>query len=111
MSIVVWGVQWGPLKPQLGNMGPLVTDGVCGKKNGLILDFWPRLFDITHNESHCGKRVILGVFTAVWGVRYGPPWSQMDNMGPLVTDGVGEKNEIGLILDFRPKHSDIDSDI
>ena len=72
------------------------------KKNGLILDFSPRLFDITHNESHCGKGVVLGVFTAVWGVRYGPPWSQMDNMGPLVTDGVGGK-KIDLILDFRPQ--------
>ena len=65
------------------------------KKNGLILDFLPRLFDITHNESHCGEGVVLGVFTAVWGVQYSPPWSQMDNMGPLVTDGVGGKKEIG----------------
>ena len=51
------------------------------QKNGLILDFWPRLFDITHNESHCGKRVILGVFTAVLGVRYSSPLRRFKSLG------------------------------
>ena len=38
------------------------------KKNGLILDFWPRLFDITHNESHCGKKShFRGIYRCLGG--------------------------------------------
>ena len=40
---------------------------------------------------------VAGVRIAVWGVRWGPPWSQSVDMGPLVRDGVGgEKKMAGL---------------
>ena len=84
-----------------------MTNWECGnKKNGLIFYFWPRLFDITHDESHCGKRVgFRGIYCCLGGP-IGPPWSKMAHMGPLVTYWKGGKI-ICLILDFRPRLPDI----
>ena len=49
VCLFVLGVSWGPLWSQGGDLGPLVTDKVGGKKFGLILDFSPRLPDIIHD--------------------------------------------------------------
>ena len=57
-----------PIAPvgQYGTPGDKL--GVWQQKNGLIFYFWPRLFDITHDESHCGKRVgFRGIYCCLGG--------------------------------------------
>ena len=91
----------GPPWSKMGDMGTLATEGVGGKKIDLILDFRPRLPDITHNQKWYGKMGgFRGFVSLLWGSVEAPPpppWSQMGNMRPLVTDGSGGKNW----FDFR----------
>ena len=70
----------GPPWSKMGDMGPLATEGEGGKKIDLILDFRPRLPDITHNQKWYGKMGgFRGFVSLLWGSVEAPP--------PLVSDG------------------------
>ena len=64
----------GPPWSKMGDMETLVTEVVGGKKIDLILDFRPRLPDITHNQKWYGKMGGFRGFYCCFG-------------GPLVPDG------------------------
>ena len=87
------GVLLGPPWSKMGDMGTLATEGMGGKKIDLILDFRPRVHDITHNQKWYGT-CLYHCFGSP--LRPPPPWSQMGNMRPLVTDGSGGKNCRGV---------------
>ena len=87
----------GPPWSKMGNMGTLAPEVVGGKKIDLIFDFRPRVHDITHNQKCYGKMGgFRGFVSLLWGSVEAPPWSQMGNMRPLVTDGSGGKNCRGV---------------
>ena len=88
------GVLLGPPWSKMGDIGILATEGMGGKKIDLILDFRRRVHDITHNQKWYGT-CLYHCFGGP--LRPPPPWSQMGNMRPLVTDGSGGKNW----FDFR----------
>ena len=64
----------GPPWSKMGDMGTLATEGVGGKKIALILDFRPRLPDITHNQKWYGKMGgFRGFVSLLWGSVEAPP--------------------------------------
>ena len=64
----------GPPWSKMGNMGTLAPEVVGGKKIDLILDFRPRVHDITHNQKWYGKMGgFRGFVSLLWRSVEAPP--------------------------------------
>ena len=90
VCIVVWGVRWGPPWSQMIDICVLDIDWVGWDKKmlnmrilGSGVGFLPMKIVAKWNGD------VSEVCIVVWGVRWGPPWSQMIDICVLDTDGVG----------------------